>query len=84
MKLQLEGVVLLASALLAGCGGGGGNPGTCHGGTEVCAEGQSTTTPPAMTTTGTTGTTGSTGTTGTTTTTSTTGDTMTSGSGSGY
>ena len=45
--------LFMASALflgLAACGGGGGDPGTCHGSPEVCAEGQTTTTAPATTT----------------------------------
>jgi hypothetical protein len=31
--------LLLSLALLAGCGGGGGDPGTCGGSPEVCSEG---------------------------------------------
>ena len=64
-SFHLAGALALA-CLLAACGGGGGDPGTCHGSPEVCSEGQAThATAP-------TGSTGSTGPSTTTTTTTTT------------
>ena len=59
MKLpsRLEGALLLSGAVLAACGGGGGDAGTCGGSPEVCAEGQETAAP-APATPGTTQTTG--------------------------
>jgi hypothetical protein len=81
VSFHLAGALALAG-LLAACGGGGGNPGTCHGSPEVCAEGQDS--PP---TTGTTSTTtgANTSTTNSTASTTNTAPTIPSvGSGNGY
>jgi hypothetical protein len=41
--LRVSSCLVLLTMLLPGCGGGGGNPGTCHGSAEVCsASGDST------------------------------------------
>ncbi|MEJ8839823.1 hypothetical protein [Ramlibacter sp. AN1133] len=66
LALLLAAVV--GSGALAGCGGGGGNPGQCNGSPAVCGEGDApaTTSGTSTTTTTTTGTTTNTGTTTTT------------------
>jgi hypothetical protein len=53
--MQPRFIIIGAVLALAACGGGGGDPGTCHGSPEVCAEGQSTTAAPTRNTSTTAG-----------------------------
>lgn len=44
--MRTTGLIFFAALLLAGCGGGGGRPGTCFGGPEVCGGVDPTPEPP--------------------------------------